>query len=156
MRRKIWCENFLYRFCTRCLLLVLQTRTFNIWTIELSSGIVSRMTYHPVNDVAPVWSPDGRELVFSSDRKVRQKWDLYRKVVGSTEEEQILFESSDSPIVAQQWLKDGSILFTSGSNADFYLLPQTADRKPVSLLKTPFHKGGPCVSSDGHRVAYES
>src|SRR5215471_3886556 len=81
MRRKIWCENFLYRFCTRCLLLVLQTRTLNIWTIELSSGIVSRMTYHPVNDVAPLWSPDGRELVFSSDRKVRTKFSLYRKAL---------------------------------------------------------------------------
>jgi Tol biopolymer transport system component/DNA-binding winged helix-turn-helix (wHTH) protein len=133
-----------------------QTRTLNIWSIELSTGIVSRMTYHPVNDVAPVWSPDGRELVFSSDRKVRTKFNLYRKVVGSAEEEQILFESNEPPVFAQQWLKAGSILFTSGSNADFYLLPQTGERKPVPLLKTRFHKGAPCVSSDGHWVAYES
>jgi serine/threonine protein kinase len=133
-----------------------QTRTFNIWTIELSSGITSRMTFHPVNDFAPVWSLDGRELVFSSDRKARTKFNLYRKVVGSADEEQILFESNESPIFAQQWLKDQSILFTSGSNADFYLLPQTGERKPVPLLKTGFHKGAPRVSFDGQRVAYES
>jgi serine/threonine protein kinase len=133
-----------------------QTRTFSIWTIELSSGITSRATFHPANDVAPVWSLDGRELVFSSDRKVRAKFNLYRKVVGSADEEQILFESNESPIFAQQYLKDGSILFTSGSNADFYVLPQTGERKPVPLLKTWFHKGAPRVSFDGHWVAYES
>lgn len=132
-----------------------QTGTFNIWALELSSGISTRVTFHPVNDLAPVWSPNGRELVFSSDRKARMKFSLYRKAVGGGEEEMVL-ESNEPSTFAQQWLKDGSILFTSGSNADFYLLPRTGGRKPVLLLKTEFRKGSPHVSSDGRWVAYQS
>src|SRR6185369_5358131 len=42
------------------------TRTSSIWIFELSSGIVSRVTFS--NDGAAVWSPDGRELAFRTFR----------------------------------------------------------------------------------------
>src|SRR5579872_2644026 len=53
---------------------------WDIWILGLESGIFSRMTFDPALDVNPVWSPDGRELVFASSRK--GAFDLYRKVIG--------------------------------------------------------------------------
>jgi hypothetical protein len=55
---------------------------------------------------------------------------------------------------AQQWLKDGSILFATADA--FYLLPTTRERKPVLLYKSEFFKNAARVSSDGRWVAYQS
>ncbi|MCU1273366.1 MAG: Serine/threonine protein kinase [Bryobacterales bacterium] len=135
-----------------------ETRTEDIWSLELSSGIFTRVTSSGDN-LFPVMSPDGREVVFSSERS--DKPGLYRKVLGSGAEEMLL-ESNEWPI-AQQWLKDGSILFffeetlhTFGAKGDFYRLPMSGERKPVLLFKTAFAKRSPHVSSDGRWLAYQS
>jgi len=129
------------------------TQTLNIWTLDLSSGMLTRQTRHPASEWQPVWSPDGREFVFSSDRDNHPKRDLYRKVVGETGE-QLLFESHSNK-VPLQWLRDGSILFLDDDEA-FYLLPLSGERKPMLLFKPGYELGGARVSSDGHWVAFES
>jgi Tol biopolymer transport system component len=130
-----------------------QLRTHNLWTLELASGILSRQTFHPTDDTDPVWSPDGRELVFTSNPKATD--DLYRKVVGGGEE-QVLFESRDQKY-PKFWLSDGrSIIFIGPNGKAFYQLPLTADRKPVPLLTSEFDKDNPHVSPDGRWVAYNS
>jgi DNA-binding winged helix-turn-helix (wHTH) protein/Tol biopolymer transport system component len=129
-----------------------ETTNYDIGTLEVSTGIFFRQTFDPNEDVSAVWSPDGRELIFSSDRRGDEKYDLYRKTVGGGVEVPIL-ESNEGKF-AQQWLKDGSILFAS-ANA-FYRLPPAGERKPVLLYKTKFFKNAARVSSDGHWVAYQS
>jgi serine/threonine protein kinase len=132
--------------------------TFTIWTVELSSGIFTRLTFREPHQINPVWSPDGRELVFSSPQKAGGEFDLYRKVVGGAQEE-LLFESSESK-VPQQWLRDGSVLFQTGlgsqSGTVFYRLPLSGPRKPTLVLKTESSKTSPHVCSDGRWVAYQS
>jgi DNA-binding winged helix-turn-helix (wHTH) protein/Tol biopolymer transport system component len=125
---------------------------YDIGTLELATGIFFRQTFKSNENVSAVWSPDGRRLIFSSDRRGDEKYDLYRKTVGGEAEAPIL-ESSEGKF-AQQWLKDGSILFAS-ANA-FYLLRPTGERKPVLLYKTEFSKTAARVSSDERWVAYQS
>jgi Tol biopolymer transport system component/DNA-binding winged helix-turn-helix (wHTH) protein len=142
-----------------------ETKKLNIWTMELSTGLLSRVTFDSADDWTPVWSPDGREMVFSSDRA--GTWDLYRTRVGGAGEK-LMFASSGlvSPLLprwatAHAWLRDGSILFRSWGGADswssvFYLLPPTRERKPAALLTTEFWKDSPRISADGRWVAYQS
>jgi len=140
-----------------------ETKKLNIWTMELSTGMLSRVTFDSANDWTPVWSPDGREMVFSSNR--RGTWDLYRKAVGGGDEK-LLFATSTlvNPgrfTSVHAWLRDGSILFRYWGDADswssiFYLLPPTGEQKPVALLTTGFWTDSPRISSDGRWVAYES
>lgn len=129
-----------------------ESTTYDIWTLELSTGIFFRQTFDPNDDVSAAWSPDARDLIFSSDRRGDEKYDLYRKTLGGGEEVPIL-ESNEGKF-AQQWLKDGSILFAS-ANA-FYLLPGAGERKPILLHKTGFSQNAARVSSDGRWVAYQS
>jgi Tol biopolymer transport system component len=94
------------------------------------NGFDSRWRYHVDDDAAPIWSPDGRELLFSSLRTGELR--LFRKVVGGGDEELLLNSEKDefarkfARQIAQQWLEDGSIIFSSTAGSDsnaFYLWP---------------------------------
>jgi len=132
---------------------------WDIWTLELASGIFSRVTTHPDDDAVPTWSPDGRELLFCSLRTGGLQ--LFRKVLGGGDEERVL--KSDQIEFAHQypdqWLKDGSILFSASDNVHphaFYLLPTGKEGKPLQLSKPKFEEYAARVSPDGKWVAYQS
>jgi serine/threonine protein kinase/Tol biopolymer transport system component len=122
----------------------------NLWILELASGILSRATFNPAGDVNPVWSPDGRELLFSSRRNGHL--DLYRKSIGGGEDE--LIYHSDEDKGPYSWTKDGWILFNAGP--DLYRVPLTGEREPVAALKSEGQKDLATVPQDGRWVAYES
>jgi Tol biopolymer transport system component len=118
--------------------------------LDLDSGIFSRLTFNPSGDYNPVWSPDGKEVIFSSRREGHQ--DLHRKPVGGGEEE-VLYQSKQDK-GPYHLSKDGWVLFFAGG--DFYRLPLSGDRKPVMALKSEFIKDLAAVSRDGRWVVYES
>ncbi len=122
----------------------------NLWILELANGIMSRVTFNSAGDANPVWSPDGRELLFSSSHSGHL--DLYRKTIGGGEDELIYHSNEDKgPYV---WTKDGSILFNAGS--DLFRVPLTGGREPVVALKSEGTKDLATLSQDGRWVAYES
>ncbi len=40
----------------------------DVWTIDVATGVSTRQTDHPKLDRAPVWSPDGRQMLISTNR----------------------------------------------------------------------------------------
>jgi dipeptidyl aminopeptidase/acylaminoacyl peptidase len=134
-----------------------ETEREDVWVGELATGIFTRLTSGSDEDYSPVWSPDGHALAFTSDRGRLLDGggvDLYRKPAGGGAQE-LLF-ASDGCKFTSQWLHDGSILFETGGNSDFYLLPPSGKRKPLPLFMTEFFKNLPSVSADGRWVAYQS
>ena len=141
-----------------------QTEQNDVWTLQLSSAIFTRVTFGPGNNIGPEWSPDGREIAFSSDRRVSGLYDVYRKPIGGGNDE-LLLASEDQSRTPQQWFPDGSILLNSwggrvaGGHNLFYRLPLSGTREPVVLRKgnkESFDDNAPIVSSDGHCAAYFS
>jgi len=139
-----------------------QTGLRDVWTVQLSSGIFTRVTFGPGNSVGPEWSPNGKEVAFGSDRRISGLYDVYRKAADRGDEE-LLLASNDQWKIPQQWLRDGSILlefFGSGGVPNmFYRLPTSGERKPVLLFrgnKEDFSEDAPIVSSDERCAAYES
>ena len=141
-----------------------QTERNDVWTLQLSSGILTRVTFGPGNNIGPEWSPDGHEIAFSSDRRVSGLYDVYRKPARGGKEE-LLALSDDQSRTPQQWFPDGSILLNSwggraaGSHNLFYRLPLSGDRKPVLLRKgnrESFRDDAPIVTYDGRCAAYYS
>jgi dipeptidyl aminopeptidase/acylaminoacyl peptidase len=44
------------------------TRHTDIWTVNVKTHALTRLTFHPANDGNPQWSPDGRFVYFTSRR----------------------------------------------------------------------------------------
>jgi Tol biopolymer transport system component len=125
---------------------------WDIWLLELRSGIFSRFTFSPSNEHDLVWSPDSREIVFNSDRN--GGLDLYRKPAGGGEEERLLEDSGS--IFPEDWLKDGSIVYLGPRGETIYRLPLAGERKPQPVFHSEFPKDEVHVSPDQRWVAYSS
>ena len=131
----------------------------DIWLYDVSRGVKSRLTSGPGSARCPCWSPDGKRIIFSSDRK--GQYDLYEKAVdGSGNEELVL--ASEVAKYCQSWSPDDKIVLfmtvsnDSSANLDLWTLPLVGERKPVPYLQTEFAESGSRFSSDGKWVAYAS
>ncbi|HEV2020921.1 MAG TPA: protein kinase, partial [Terriglobales bacterium] len=83
----------------------------DIWLLDLERGGRTRFTFSPAADVAPVWSPDQKDIVYSSQES--GAFDLYLKAANGASSEHLLFQSSEGKI-ATDWSADGkTILFNA-------------------------------------------
>jgi eukaryotic-like serine/threonine-protein kinase len=130
----------------------------NIWILDAArSGASTRFTFDAASDDAPVWSPDGKNIVFTSNRS--GPGDLYIKPADGSGEEKLLLKT-DEPKFASSFTKDGRfLLFTSRASKtgdDVWALPLGSGAKPLPLLQTQFNERGASVSPDGRWLAYRS
>jgi serine/threonine protein kinase/dipeptidyl aminopeptidase/acylaminoacyl peptidase len=130
----------------------------DIWIYDLARGLRTRFTFDPATDRNPVWSPDGRAIAFSSNRKGH--YDLYRKAADGTGSEEPLYADGLEK-TPTSWSADGKfLLFGTGGDpktgTDLWVLPLAAGAKPYPLLQTPFNEGNGQFSPDGRWVSYQS
>jgi eukaryotic-like serine/threonine-protein kinase len=133
-----------------------RTNLWDIWLLELSTGVLSKFTVDPRSERDPIWSPDGQRVAYTSDRV--GKIDISVKELGGGKETSLT--ETDTPELAEDWTKDGNgILFRNSptGTSSLLLLPLMGDRKPVVLLApAPFRRDEFNLSPDGRWIAYNS
>src|SRR5262249_43013740 len=126
----------------------------DIWTLDLGKRTVSRLTFG--GGSSPVWSADGRSVIFTSQRNGRSE--LYEKPADGTSVERLLLSSnSDKSAIAVS--PDGQwIAFAARGQIErgIWIQPLGGDRRPFSLVETPFEANNPHFSHDGRWLAYTS
>jgi eukaryotic-like serine/threonine-protein kinase len=133
----------------------------DLWIFDLARGTRRRLTTHALNEIAPVWSPDGRTLAFASDRNI--VFDVHVRAADGSGTETLLIAGDADVKLPASWSPDGRFLLiersprlTEGGD-DVLVLPMTgADRKPYPLLASEFSEGNPSFSPDGRWVAFVS
>ena len=139
------------------------TGNWDIWLMDVARGVPTRFTFDTLNDISPVWSPNGTQLVFASDRSIAGPFDIYEKdSSGSGKEE--LFLKSGSSMFPNDWSPDGRhILYTVDSEkagSDLWVVPVQGGKpeggKPMPYLQTPFSEKQGQFSPDGRWIAYSS
>lgn len=137
-------------------LTVLRNRNWDIWVHDLERGIATRLTFDDAAETEQVWSPDGRELVYTAAEAGGEV--LYRKRAdGSGAPVRIL--SSKTGLWVQDWSPDGRLLALTGAdNAnDIGIVDLTAETPEVQwILNSRFSEMDPAISHDGRWMAYAS
>jgi Tol biopolymer transport system component len=128
----------------------------DIWTLDLTRGVMSRVTYDPASEPVAVWSPDGSRLVFNSNRS--GVYDLYLKSASDTKEELLLATPQNK--APTDWSHDGRFLLYRSpgrtTGFDLWALPFDGDRKPFPVVQTDFEERDGQFSPDGQWIAYQS
>jgi hypothetical protein len=143
----------------RCALEVRDRRTGNIdiWILDLTRGIASRLTSEGAVNDCPTWAPDGGSVVYTSNRKGH--WDLYRRTLASGAEEPVWESGVDKE--PTDWSADGRFIVFNQDSLDakrgydiWYLIRATGRAEP--FLETEFNEREGRLSPDGRWIAYAS
>jgi serine/threonine-protein kinase len=130
----------------------------DIWVTELGLGTLTRISDTGSGE-HPLWSLDGRNLVFSS--RVDDRWRLLRRASDGTGAVETI-ASFDKPITrvqATSWLRDGTLLVeteTGSDEGDIGIIPASGDRAWRPVVRTPKFEGQSALSPDGAWLAYGS
>ncbi|HUJ40174.1 MAG TPA: protein kinase [Candidatus Acidoferrales bacterium] len=125
----------------------------DVWVLDLARGVRTRLTFGPVSNVNPVWSPDGKWIAFSAARGPDA--DIVRKRSDGTGAEEIL-ATEGRQALPSDWSRDGKYIFyyhLGREEEGVWALPLEGERKPRRVIE----RGQNAVlSPDGHWLAYES
>ena len=134
-----------------------QIGTNDVWVFDLSRGIPSRFTTDPGSDSNPVWSADGRHIIFSSGREGVSN--LYRKDASGVGGEEVLLRTGEEK-VPDDWSADGRFVVYEAlgqkTKWDLWVLPISGDGQPSPFLQSEFNERQAQVSPDGKWIAYTS
>ena len=125
------------------------------WLFDIQRRVSRRVTSDPSDDFQGTITPDGKRLIFSSNRSGVPN--IYIKPLDSPEETLLL--GGATPSFVESISPDGrTLLFrTVGSSTqnDIYAIP-VAGGQPVPLIASPFNEIQPKFSPTGHWIAYSS
>jgi dipeptidyl aminopeptidase/acylaminoacyl peptidase len=131
----------------------------DLWIHDLERGVASRFTFDPASDIAPVWSPDGTRIAFSSLRRTGVTYDLYvQDATGAGSAVELL--AGDQQLIAGDWSRDGRYLICpvheAGTSWDIWAVPTDGSGEPIKVVATEFAESRPSFSPDGKWIAYQS
>jgi Tol biopolymer transport system component len=128
-----------------------------LWILEMEQEILTPLTFE-ANNVYPLWSWEGEQVLFASDRAGARS--LFRKPAdGSGVAEPLLIGERDR--FPASLSRDGRYLIyrevSPVTGRDIWVLPLDGDREPWAFTQTPAHlEHAPVLSPDGRWLAYVS
>ncbi len=128
--------------------------TQDLWLIDVATGLRTRITSAPGEDIGPVWAPDGRTLYFSSERTGRYRPYRYLLDTGAVE------PVGDWNLMVYSVSPDGRWLAAATDDdsvdSDIAVVPADGGGEPRWILDGPFIQDSPAISPDGRWLAFVS
>jgi len=138
-----------------------RTGDMDIWTFDVASGKGTPVTNDTSPDIAPIWSPDGRQVAYVSQRG--SFFSIYRKAWDGTGNEEQLFQyTPGADLWPTDWSADGKFLtFHDGCLGVLHLVPLRGDQKAlereaIEWLRDEYNVAQARLSPDTRFMAYLS
>jgi serine/threonine-protein kinase len=126
----------------------------DIWVYDLAVGTPQRLTFEPLDEISPVWTPDGKRIAFGT----RTGKIFWKSSDGTGQREELT--SGDNPRYPLSFSRDGKFMAFAemhpSRKGDIWLMPLDGDRKPRPLLTTNADEREAKFSPDSRWLAYAS
>ena len=134
---------------------------FDIWVMNADGSDPVQLTTDPARDIEPDWSPDGRYIVFASQRDDPQNLQLYIMRADGSEQRRVFPDVQPWDNWAPDWSPDGKrIAFQTNRNVrstgfDLYVVNVDGTNEQP-LIVAPGNQYHVDWSPDGTRIVYIS
>ncbi len=130
----------------------------DIWIWDVVREAMTRLTFNEGRDSSPLWTPDGKRIVYSWEQELDRsgiKW----KAADGTGEEENLGSPTGGLTRPFSWSKDGKTLVlweAFRDSGDIAMMSMEADHARKPLLQGKNDECYPHISPDGRWMAYQS
>jgi serine/threonine protein kinase len=127
-------------------------RNEDIWVYDIEREIKTRLTFEPRAETDPIWSPDGKHILYYSNKDAKNG--IYQKNAdGTGSDEEIV--SHPTNIFPTSWSQDGKwIATTTDPRRDIVIYPAEGKKSPNVFLNTDFVEEEGRFSPDGKWILY--
>jgi len=127
----------------------------DVWVVDLIRSSRTRVTSEEASDFGALWTADGRDLVYMSERPL---FELFRRAAdGSRAPEQLLGGQHDR--ILGSISADGRLLaftLSVANGTDLWTVSLRGPPSPRQYLANGFLLGHPALSPDGRWMAFDS
>jgi serine/threonine-protein kinase len=133
----------------------------DVWIYDIGRGTLSRLTTDAASDTRPLWTPDGKRIIFTSSRAGYPEL-FWKAADGTGADERIITRAKDlADLRATGWSPDGKQLLFGEVSAGVIRcsVAQSAIDRPSevkTLVSNEFCNDFSALSPDGRWLAYHS
>ena len=127
----------------------------DIWVFEIGRAGGTRITAEGGRDFGAEWTPDGKELIFSSERPF---FDLYRRAADASRPAEALLTGSYDHYTGAVSRDGKTFAFSLAvpGGGEIWTVPLQGERVATPYFSNGFNLGHPTLSPDGRWMAYDS
>jgi serine/threonine-protein kinase len=137
---------------------IMDPANMDAWIYELAHGPLVRVTFNPAQDGYPVWTRDGKRIVYWSNQGGGLR-SLRVRSADLSDSEQLLITERGS-LDPFSWSADGKLLVFQRNSPDSHMDIGAVSIDPphevTMLIDGPSDEAYPAVSPDGRWIAYQS
>jgi serine/threonine-protein kinase len=126
----------------------------DVWVFEIGRSGGTRISAEGGREFGAEWTPDGKQLIFSSERPF---FDLYRRSSDATQPAEALLTASYDHYTGSV-SRDGKLFAFSVAvpGGEIWTVPLQGAPTPTQYFANGFNLGHPTLSPDGRWMAYDS